>query len=96
MQDPSKWVVGKQLGSGAMGTVWAVDSMLYPNVVLKKGDYDKIRAEAERLSQLSHPNVEKVFAFLNPKVKEDNHWIGYMAVEQLGPTLLSMYTEGKM
>ena len=96
MQDPSKWVLGKKLGAGCSGTVWAVDSDLYPNVVLKKGNYDHIYEEAERLSLLSHPNVEKVFAFVDPKAQENGHRVGYMAVERLGPSLQAIKDSGKV
>ena len=87
--------MGKKLGEGAMGTVWAVDSQLYPNVVLKKGRYDRVEAEAERLSQLVHPNVEKVFALLESEDVNELS-IAYMAVEKLGPSIQDMLDGGYM
>ena len=80
------------MGGGATGTVWAAESPTYPNIVLKKGPCYKILAEAAILARLNHPNVAKVFAYLDggpsANIGEDND--GYMAVEKLGPSLESM------
>ena len=79
-----------------MGSVWDVDSQLYSYVVIKKGQYGKILKEAECLSQLNHPNVGKVFAFVNPHISENHQRLGYMVVEKLGPSLQAMRDAKKM
>ena len=96
LQDASKWVLGKELGAGATGSVWDVDSQLYSNVVIKKGQYDRILKEAQCLSQLNHPNVAKVFAFVVPHIVKDRQRLGYMVVEKLGPSIQAMRDAKKM
>ena len=95
LQDTSVWTLGAEpLGSGASGTVWPVKSLLYPNVVLKQGSYIRIQAEAERLSQLNHPNIGKVYALLRGEAS-DHRQGGWMAMERLGPSLHVLKSAGK-
>lgn len=69
----------------------ATNSLLYPNVVLKRGPGSSIMDEAERLWQLRHPSVVQVYAVLHSKeVTEGGEYVNYMALARLGAYLQSM------
>ena len=93
-----RYLVLKELGSGAMGTVYmGKDSLINRYVALKTLKYDNIakdaiddiRArffrEAEAAGKLSHPNIVTIY-----DVGEDKD-TAYMAMELLNGTNLCMY-----
>ncbi|KAL3148088.1 Serine/threonine-protein kinase stk11 [Trebouxia sp. C0009 RCD-2024] len=85
------WQLKEQLGKGCTGSVMATNSLLYPNVVLKRGPGSSIMDEAERLWQLRHPSVVQVYAVLHSKeVTEGGEYVNYMALARLGAYLQSM------
>ncbi len=93
LQDDS-WQMSGQLGKGCTGSVMATNSLLYPNVVLKRGPGGSIKAEAERLWQLRHPSVVQVYAVLDSDDEtEEGEPIKYMALARLGASLQSMLVE---
>ena len=65
--------IGKKLGRGGMGTVYAaVDTstgkrvavkVLSPNLASEEGFRERFEGEIESLQQLNHPNIVKLFGF---------------------------------
>lgn len=91
------WQLGKVLGKASSGSVLETLSLHYPNVVLKQGPHKKIEAEAEKLWQLDHPNIASVYATLHSQeLGANNEFVGYMALERLGPSLCAMRDAQKM
>ena len=88
------WEMREELGKGCSGSVLAVNSLHYPNVVLKRGPLSSIQAEADKLWMLRHPNVVTVYAVLHSaEVTDEDEAIQYMALERLGPSLYCIMQE---
>ena len=84
------------LGKGCNGSVLAAASRHFPNVVLKKSDHTRIRTEAEHLWRLRHPNVIHAYAVLESQEHDnEGNRMEYLALERLGPSLLSRMVAGE-
>ncbi|KAL3131534.1 hypothetical protein ABBQ38_007836 [Trebouxia sp. C0009 RCD-2024] len=82
------WQLGKLLGKGSNASVVEATTLQYPDVVLKKGRLDLIKAEADKLWQLSHPNIARAYAVLHSRELDSKRSpVAYMALERLGPSL---------
>ena len=75
----------------------ATNSLHYPNTVLKKAHHQTLKAEAERLWQLQHPNIVRVYAYLDSsEVTDWGFAAGDMPIYRLGPSLRAALEENQM
>lgn len=83
-----RYRIERELGRGAMGTVFlAEDQLLFRDVALKKltsglnqvrNVVTRFQQEARALAQLSHPNIVQIYDFVQ---EEDQYWIAMEYVE---------------